>query len=104
MQQFQRPRLAHPDYSPYEYHLYTPPGAGAQEAVFEARFGLPLYSFRGIARLAGAPMVTQHPQLWQNKAVTPVGIGGPAAGQLVTQPVIYPDDNGQCCETICQQQ
>jgi hypothetical protein len=40
---------------PYQHHVapFARVNGGAEEFVFEMGFGLPLYSFRGDARLAG---------------------------------------------------
>jgi hypothetical protein len=97
---FFRQRSGHPDTGLYQYALYVAPTAGAQEEVFEPTFNLPLYSFRGIGRLAGAYMVTEHPQVLVSQAIPIAGIGGPSAGQIFNQPVVYPD-NIECCESVC---
>lgn len=47
---------------------------GAEEFVFEPAFGLPVQVFRGAARLAGALLITERPEIALHPTGAPQGI------------------------------
>ena len=63
-------------------------GEGAAAFVYEMFTTLPVYSFRGRARLAGTLSVLQPPQIYYTLAVPVAGIGGLVAGQIFGQPLV----------------
>lgn len=76
-----------------DYHIgpqFNGEGAGA--FVYNAEFGLPVYSYRGNGRLAGALRPLQHPQVMYPLRVPVSGIGGTIAGQIISQPLVNLED------------
>jgi len=63
-------------------------GEGAAKFVYEMFTSLPVYSFRGNARLAGTLNVFQNPQIYYTQAVPVAGIGGLVAGQIFGQTLV----------------
>ena len=83
-------RVQHPrntDYHFVEGRVFT---NGAMLYAFNT-WPLPPQDIIGPATVAGALMVNQPAQIYQLQAVPIVGLGGLAAGQLVTQPLVNPD-------------
>lgn len=74
----------------YSYHMGIRFDPGAAAEAFNPRFELPIISFRGRARVAGALRIHQQPQLWfaQQRGVN--GLGGLSAGQIISQPLLDP--------------
>lgn len=71
----------------YHYHLGPRFDPGAQAEIFEPENTLPLLSFRGAARLAGALDVVQHPQVYFQAQTIGAGLGGTIAGQIRFAPL-----------------
>lgn len=88
-------RILHPvAHQLYNYVLGQRFDPGAMAEIFEMKFSLPLINFRGASRVAGALMVTQHPQLTVMQALAVAGIPT-TAGQYILQPLdVSPDDTG----------
>lgn len=74
----------------YQYHRGYRFDPGSSAETFQPLHELPLQSFRGRGRLAGSLRVTQPPQVWYNKQVTPMGLGGIQTGQIISQPLYDP--------------
>lgn len=84
-------RILHPqDLNLYQYHLGIRFEPGAAAEVFQPRFELPIISFRGRGRVAGAMRIFQHPQLWFNQQRGINGVGGIQTGQILGQPLLDP--------------
>lgn len=79
----------------YQYHLGIRFDPGAMAEAFVPMFQLPVLSFRGRARVAGAMQPLQPPQVWFTPQVGISGLGGIQAGQIVGQPLLDPSDTGQ---------
>lgn len=87
-------RILHPEAENlYSYLLGRRFDPGAEAEAFQPLFELPLISFRGPARLAGALMVTQHPQVQVPFANSISGLGGIIAGTYVLSPLQVPEDS-----------
>jgi hypothetical protein len=70
----------------YHYHFGTEFNNGAMEFTFEPNFDLPVISFRGAGRLAGALKPLQPTPVYLSTLRVPVaGFGGIQAGQFVHQ-------------------
>ena len=74
----------------YQYHLGPRFDPGAMAEVFNPLFQLPTIVYRGAGRVAGALMVTQHPQVWFTRQSGINGLGGVVPGQIQFQPLIDP--------------
>lgn len=86
-------RILHPvAHELYQYHLGIRFDPGAMAEAFEPLFGLPLVSFRGSGRVAGALRPLQPPQVWFTQQQGIQGLGGLVAGQVILQPLINPSD------------
>ncbi len=86
-------RIGHPTaHEFYQYHLGIRFDPGAMAEAFQPKHALPVISFRGRARVAGAffrPL--QPPQVWFTRQIGIQGLGGIQAGQIISQPLIDPN-------------
>lgn len=81
----------------YHFHQGDQFLPGAESAVFEPAFTLPVLWAFGASVMAGAPFrPTQPPQVWQNHSIPVAGLGGLFAGQFFSQGLVDPlDTTGQ---------
>lgn len=84
-------KIVHPTATEfYQYRLGIRFDPGAEAEGFEPKFTLPLISFRGPGRVAGALRPLAGPQVWFAPQVGTQGIGGLTAGQIALAPLLDP--------------